>query len=279
MAELKITKIEAKSLKVPLARAIGSANSTKSELDYLLVFLHTENGPTGCGFVMGLGGETSTDARSLHRKRAGSAGGGPGCPCARGALGASLGAEQAEDAGRPWRSGALRGGYRLLGRARQGGGICRSPASWVVSGNKVPVYGSGGWLTFTDAEMVDECMGFMEKGVGAYKLKLGTNRDEERIRILRKEVGEASRLVCGRQPEVQPARGFGGGRHARRIRRALVRGARACRFGGRYGGRGRKESRAYRRREKTPTCAGVFGKFAREGRRRSCSPTWADAGE
>ncbi len=203
MAELRISGVEAKSLKVPLARTIGSANSTKSELDYLVVFLHTENGPTGCGFVMGLGGETSTTlVPYIEKELAPQAMGqdalapealwarlwGPNKPRMRGGLGVQ--ALSAIDTA-CWDALARAAGlplYRILGGFR----------------NTVPVYGSGGWLTFTDAEMVDECMGFMEKGIGAYKLKLGTDRDEERIRLLRSEAGESVILFADANQKYNP---------------------------------------------------------------------------
>ena len=203
MSELKITGIEAKSLKVPLARAIGSANSTKSELDYLVVFLHTKSGPTGCGFVMGLGGETSTTlVPYIEKELAPLAVGqdalapealwmrlwGPNKPRMRGGLGVQ--ALSAIDTAC----------WDALARAAD------MPLSTILGGfrNTVPVYGSGGWLTFTDAEMVDECMGFMEKGIGAYKLKLGSERDEERIRTLRDEVGESVVLFADANQKYNP---------------------------------------------------------------------------
>ncbi len=203
VVELQIEKIKAKSLKVPLARAIGSANSTKSELDYLLVFLHTENGPTGCGFVMSLGGETSRVlVHYIEKELAPLAVGrdalapealwqrlwGPNKARMRGGLGVqALSAIDtacwdalAKAAGAPLQ--CLLGGFR----------------------KKVPVYGSGGWLTFTDSEMVEECQGFMERGIGAYKLKLGSPRDEERIRLLRDEAGESLILFADANQKYTP---------------------------------------------------------------------------
>lgn len=189
---------------MPLARAIGSANSTKSELDYLLVFLHTEDGPTGCGFVMGLGGETSRAlVPYVERELAPLAVGqdalapealwrrlwGPNKARMRGGLGVQ--ALSAVDTA-CWDALAKAAGMplcRILGGFRR----------------KMPVYGSGGWLTFTDAEMVRECQGFMEKGIRAYKLKLGTHRDEERIRILRKEAGDAVVLLADANQKYNPA--------------------------------------------------------------------------
>lgn len=54
----------------------------------------------------------------------------------------------------------------------------------------VPVYGSGGWLSMTDSELIEEAQGLAEKGVPAYKLKIGGERDKERIKLLRNEMGD-----------------------------------------------------------------------------------------
>lgn len=203
MAGLKIAEIEAKSLRVPLARPIGSASGAKAALDYLLVLLRIENGPTGCGFVMSLGGEASTAlVPYVEKELAPLAVGrdalapealwlrlwGPNKARMRGGLGVQ--ALSAVDAA-CWDALAKAAG---------------TPLSRVLGGfrSRVPVYGSGGWLTLTDAEMVEECRGFMEKGIGAYKLKLGTERDEERIRVLRREVGEGIALLADANQKYSP---------------------------------------------------------------------------
>jgi L-alanine-DL-glutamate epimerase-like enolase superfamily enzyme len=55
---------------------------------------------------------------------------------------------------------------------------------------KVPVYGSGGWLSLDDDQIVAECRGFVEQGIGAYKYKVGGSRDLERTALLRREMGD-----------------------------------------------------------------------------------------
>jgi L-alanine-DL-glutamate epimerase-like enolase superfamily enzyme len=58
----------------------------------------------------------------------------------------------------------------------------------------VPVYGSGGWHTLSDEELLEECQGFASQGITAYKFKIGTSRDEERIGLLRREMGDGFTL-------------------------------------------------------------------------------------
>lgn len=60
----------------------------------------------------------------------------------------------------------------------------------------VPVYGSGGWTSYTDAQLVDEAVGMVQAGYTAIKLKVGVEggtkplRDVQRIRAVRKAIGD-----------------------------------------------------------------------------------------
>ncbi|MEE2746581.1 MAG: mandelate racemase/muconate lactonizing enzyme family protein [Pseudomonadota bacterium] len=54
---------------------------------------------------------------------------------------------------------------------------------------EVPVYGSGGWLSMDDSELVAEAMNFVEKGIKGYKIKIGGPRDIDRVQLLRQEFG------------------------------------------------------------------------------------------
>ncbi|MDH3500490.1 MAG: mandelate racemase/muconate lactonizing enzyme family protein, partial [Acidimicrobiia bacterium] len=54
----------------------------------------------------------------------------------------------------------------------------------------VPVYGSGGWHTLSDAELIEEAQAFIAQGITAYKYKTGTDRDRHRTELLRTELGE-----------------------------------------------------------------------------------------
>lgn len=54
----------------------------------------------------------------------------------------------------------------------------------------VSVYGSGGWLSFNDEQLLTECRRYQEQGIFAYKMKIGGPRDEQRLALLRKELGD-----------------------------------------------------------------------------------------
>lgn len=72
--------------------------------------------------------------------------------------------------------------HRLLGQTRR----------------SVPVYGSGGWLSYSDAELVDEVRGYVGRGFDAVKIKVGSpdvRRDLERLRLVREAVGPQVRVM------------------------------------------------------------------------------------
>lgn len=67
---------------------------------------------------------------------------------------------------------------------------------WKVLGTfctKVPVYGSGGWLSYTPEELTDEVNGYKKRGFQAVKIKVGSpdwKEDLERLKMVRSAVGK-----------------------------------------------------------------------------------------
>jgi L-alanine-DL-glutamate epimerase-like enolase superfamily enzyme len=61
----------------------------------------------------------------------------------------------------------------LLGRARDG----------------TPAYGSGGFITYDDARLRGQLAGWVEAGFAAVKIKVGDDRDRERVRAARQAIG------------------------------------------------------------------------------------------
>ena len=60
------------------------------------------------------------------------------------------------------------------------------------SARPVPVYGSGGWLSYTDDELLDEVRGYVRRGFAAVKIKVGSpepGRDLARLTKVREAVG------------------------------------------------------------------------------------------
>lgn len=65
--------------------------------------------------------------------------------------------------------------------------------------DSVPVYGSGGWLSYTNDELRNEVTGYVRRGFTAVKLKVGARegleRDMERIALVREAVGPDVRIM------------------------------------------------------------------------------------
>ena len=195
VADTTIQTVETTALRFPLPTPITTALSTYTHVDATAVQLHTEGGLTGFGITAGLGGHAGTaikpyidfeltplaigqDALSpealWHRMWS------PNKPRMRGGLGVwALSAVDiacwdlmGKTAGLPV--------HRLLGGFRE----------------NVPVYGSGGWHSLGDDELVAECQTFAGQGITAYKYKIGSRRDEERTSLLRREMGDGFTLFA-----------------------------------------------------------------------------------
>lgn len=66
------------------------------------------------------------------------------------------------------------------------------------NGKKIPVYGSGGWLNYTDAELLEEVLGYKKRGFTAVKVKVGSpdmERDIQRLHKVREALGGSVRIM------------------------------------------------------------------------------------
>lgn len=61
----------------------------------------------------------------------------------------------------------------------------------------VPVYGSGGWISYTDEQLADEVSRYISRGFAGVKIKIGgdEDRDVERVRAVRKAIGPKPKLM------------------------------------------------------------------------------------
>lgn len=78
--------------------------------------------------------------------------------------------------------------------------------------SRVPVYGSGGLRDFSDSDLVEELNAYIAQGVTAYKFKIGglaatagQSTDEQRVAMLRKEVGDDFTLYADANQAYTPA--------------------------------------------------------------------------
>ncbi len=64
--------------------------------------------------------------------------------------------------------------------------------------SSILVYGSGGWLSYSDQELVDHVSDYARRGFRAVKIKVGsqdTSRDVARLRKVRQAVGPSVRII------------------------------------------------------------------------------------
>jgi len=189
MTPLTIRSVDATPLRIPLTRTVTSSLGTYAYLDVVLVTMTTSDGPIGHGLTVGLGG----------------AGGAAIAPYIAQELAPLAVGQDALAAEALW--------HRLWApnkaRMRAGLGVqalsAVDIACWDIVGKaaglplwrllgghseSVPAYGSGGWLSLSDAELVAEAQAFAAQGLRAYKFKVGSRRDGERAGLLRQELGD-----------------------------------------------------------------------------------------
>lgn len=73
---------------------------------------------------------------------------------------------------------------------------------WKILGSsarKIPVYGSGGWLSYTDQELLDEMLDYKRRGFTAVKIKVGSQEgighDLERLAKCREALGDSVKIM------------------------------------------------------------------------------------
>jgi len=191
---ITITHFTLTPIRVPLVHPLRQGNGTISELLILVLHLFSKNGLEGQSFIYGIG-------RYGHAVL---------IPYIEGELMPSILNQSFNFPSDLWsalwlpRRDKLNGGLSLYALAlidiacwdiaakANGqsvhqflGGSCR----------EVSIYGSGGWLDMNDKELFYECNQFMEQGIFLYKIKIGGNRDEARIKFLRKEFGNKMQIA------------------------------------------------------------------------------------
>lgn len=68
---------------------------------------------------------------------------------------------------------------------------------WGSARQGVPVYGSGGFTTYSDERLQQQLEGWLEQGLSAVKIKLGTDlrEDARRVKLARRVIGENVELM------------------------------------------------------------------------------------
>lgn len=66
------------------------------------------------------------------------------------------------------------------------------------NGKKIPVYGSGGWISYSDEELLEEVLDYKSRGFTAVKIKVGSGsleRDLHRLKKCREALGPSVRIM------------------------------------------------------------------------------------
>lgn len=80
------------------------------------------------------------------------------------------------------------------------GKVLKQPV-WKILGlttTKIPVYGSGGWISYSEGELLDEVMNYKKQGFKAIKIKVGKpdwKEDLERLQLVRNELGSDMEIM------------------------------------------------------------------------------------
>ncbi|PHV70083.1 mandelate racemase [Sporanaerobium hydrogeniformans] len=66
------------------------------------------------------------------------------------------------------------------------------------SSKKIPVYGSGGWISYTDEELLEEVLDYKRRGFTAVKIKVGSGsieKDLQRLSKCREALGDSVKIM------------------------------------------------------------------------------------
>lgn len=196
MSLTRITKLEFFTAESPLSQPIADATHQIPAINFIVARLITAGGVVGEGYLLAFhfspaairGALADTRGLALGHEVGDTRGFDRHCDkefeyfgdvgllrWARGLVNLAMWDAKAKHAGKSVRS--------LIGSVRE----------------SVPVYGSGGWLSYTNDELRAEVTGYVRRGFTAVKLKVGAReglaRDMERIALVREAVGSGVRIM------------------------------------------------------------------------------------
>ena len=194
MENLKVAAAEVSWLRLPFPKPIADATHRIDFLDFVILELSDPAGHKGLGYMLGFDYATEVLFQTT-------------LDAATKALGT-----EPRFRNQTWQ--ALWTGYEYVGREgiASWGLSAVDLALWDVYGHQVgqPVwalvggarpsvaaYGSGGWLTLSAAELIAEAEGYLDRGLGGYKMKVGLGLAEDiaRVKAVRKALGDGVPLM------------------------------------------------------------------------------------
>jgi L-alanine-DL-glutamate epimerase-like enolase superfamily enzyme len=185
----KIKRIQFFKAMSPLSRSIADSTHAISEISFLVARLETDTGMTGESFLLSFHYSPNAITGALRDIRE-FASGWEINETGRFAIEFDKQSEYFGQAGiNRWALGALNlamwdaWGKTLDQPVWRLFGVCRE---------KVPLYGSGGWISYSIEELLAEVTAYVKRGFRAVKIKVGSpelQRDVERLARVREAVG------------------------------------------------------------------------------------------
>ena len=184
----KIKKYSVYSAKTALAKPISDSTHTLTEISFVVVRIEVDNGVIGESYLLSFQYSPSAIAGALKD------------------VGDMLIGENVHDTVSVFSKVDAANEYfgkEGINRWAQGaynvamwdawGKILEQPI-WKILGTsrtEVPLYGSGGWLSYTTDELIDEVLGYKKRGFKGVKIKVGKENwqeDLERLKLVREKV-------------------------------------------------------------------------------------------
>lgn len=191
---MRITAVRTSLLRVPNAPPMSGTYATSA---YVVARIQTDEGLEGLGYAMLMGGAGAESVRAYLET----------------SLVPLLEGENPLEIGRLWQKmyendrGIRKKGIPLYAISAVDIGLWDLLGKsvgrpvwqlWGAYADRIPVYGSGGFLSYSIDEMVREAESFRAHGIGHYKMKIGhadPRKDIERVATLRRALGEDMRIM------------------------------------------------------------------------------------
>lgn len=190
-----ITGFRIYSAKAKLGHPIADATHTLTEISFVIVRIHTKKDITGEAYLLSFQYSPRAIAGALKD------------------VGGLIIGEQVYDTVKVWEKINHANEYFGMEGVNRWAQAAYNIAMWDAwckelgqpvwkvlgaSAKKIPAYGSGGWLSYSTAELIDEVSAYKKRGFNAVKIKVGKpdwREDLERLRMVREAVGEQINIM------------------------------------------------------------------------------------
>lgn len=195
MSEPIIKRVSFYKAVSPLSRPIADSTHELREISFIVARIELDTGVTGDGYLLSFHYSPGAIAGALSDIR-------PMVEGMRVADTEKLTAQWEKEAEYFGGVGVNRWAIGLVNLAMWDarGKLAGHPV-WKMLGalhERVPLYGSGGWISYTIDELLAEVTGYVKRGFGAVKIKVGSKeleRDVERLTRVREAVGDKVNIM------------------------------------------------------------------------------------